>query len=182
MLKYDSRLKSFSRQLRINMSDAEQLLWRHLRRKQILGVQFYRQKPIGLFIVDFYAPALNLVIELDGGQHFEPEAMKYDQQRDEYLRQQGLCVMRFDNLQVMKEAESVLNMIYEFAGAAKSDQIQIPPSPPFPKGEIATGSSARGGAAVVADDAVDGVVCFAQIEKTLGEWLSEEDERAYREL
>ena len=124
MLKYEPCLKPYSRRLRINMTDAEQLLWRHLRRKQILGVQFYRQKPIGLFIVDFYAPALNLVIELDGGQHFEPEAMKYDQQRDEYLRQQGLCVMRFDNLQVMKETESVLTVIYEFAKSPLAPLLQ----------------------------------------------------------
>jgi len=128
LLKYEPRLKPYARRLRSNMTDAEQLLWRHLRRKQILGVQFYRQKPIGLFIVDFYAPALALVIELDGGQYFEPDAMKYDRQRDEYLRQQGLCVMRFDNLQVMKETESVLNIIYEFA--------KSPPSPPFAKGGI----------------------------------------------
>ena len=127
MLKYQPRLKPYARRFRSNMTDAEQLLWRYLRRKQILGVQFYRQKPIGLFIVDFYAPALALVIELDGGQHFEPEAMKYDQQRDEYLRQQGLCVMRFDNLQVMKETESVLNMIYEFAKS---------PQPPLTKGKL----------------------------------------------
>jgi very-short-patch-repair endonuclease len=141
MLKYEPRLKFYSRRLRSNMTDAEQLLWRHLRRKQILGVQFYRQKPIGLFIVDFYAPALDLVIELDGGQHFEPEAMKYDQQRDEYLRQQGLCVMRFDNLQVMKETESVLTMIVEFAEKRNPPNPLKSPQPPLSKGEFVKGGS-----------------------------------------
>ena len=130
MLKYEPRLKPYSRRLRSDMTDAEQLLWRYLRRKQILGVQFYRQKPIGRFIVDFFAPALGLVIELDGGQHFEPVALEYDRHRDAYLQQQGLQVMRFDNMQVMKETESVLNMIYEFARKKKS-----PLAPPSQRGE-----------------------------------------------
>ena len=55
------------------MTDAEQLLWQRLRRKQILGLQFYRQKPILNFIVDFYCPSVSLVIECDGGQHFTVE-------------------------------------------------------------------------------------------------------------
>jgi len=54
-----------------DLTDAEQRLWARLRRKQILGVQFYRQKPIGNYIADFYAPAAQLVVEVDGSQHFE---------------------------------------------------------------------------------------------------------------
>jgi len=49
------------------MTDAEQLLWKYVRRKQLCDIQFYRQKPIGHYIVDFYAPAAKLVIEIDGG-------------------------------------------------------------------------------------------------------------------
>lgn len=128
MLKYEPRLKSHSRQLRSNMTDAEQLLWSHLRRKQILGVQFYRQKPIGHFIADFFAPAIGLVVELDGEQHFEQNALQRDRKRDEFFQQQGLQVMRFDNAQVMKETESVLAMIFEFASA------KSPLPPPFAKG------------------------------------------------
>lgn len=129
MLRYKPRLKSYSRQLRSNMTDAEQLLWQHLRRKQVLGVQFYRQKPIGQFIVDFYAPAIGLVIELDGGQHFEQNRLEHDRERDNSLRQQRLQVMRFDNAQVMKEMESVLAMIFEFA------RTKSPLTPLFQRGE-----------------------------------------------
>ncbi len=72
MLRYNTRIKSRARLLRANPTDAERRLWGRLRRKQILGVQVYRQKPIGNYIADFYAPAARLVIEVDGSQHFEP--------------------------------------------------------------------------------------------------------------
>ena len=66
MLKYRNNLKPLARQLRLNMTDAEQKLWFQLRRKQILDIVFYRQKPIGNYIVDFYAPSQKLVVEVDG--------------------------------------------------------------------------------------------------------------------
>jgi len=66
MLKYSCSLKSKARRLRSELTDSESLLWSRLRRKQLMGVQFYRQKPVGDYIVDFYAPWANLVIELDG--------------------------------------------------------------------------------------------------------------------
>jgi very-short-patch-repair endonuclease len=66
MLNYNKTLKEFSRNLRHNMTDAERLLWSKIRGKQLKGYQFYRQKPIGNYIVDFYCPKANIVIELDG--------------------------------------------------------------------------------------------------------------------
>ena len=66
MQPYNKTLKQASRVLRKNMTDAESLLWSRLRRKQILGVQFYRQKPLLNFIVDIYCPIAKLVIECDG--------------------------------------------------------------------------------------------------------------------
>jgi very-short-patch-repair endonuclease len=59
MLRYSRHLKGVARLLRWNLTDAESRLWSRLRRKQILGVQFYRQKPIGNYVVDFYAPAVS---------------------------------------------------------------------------------------------------------------------------
>ena len=85
MLPYNKQLKSNSRQLRVNMTEAEQKLWYRIRRKQINNWQFYRQKPLGPYIVDFYCPAAGLVIELDGSQHFVEEHRLADQQRDLYL-------------------------------------------------------------------------------------------------
>jgi very-short-patch-repair endonuclease len=66
MLRYNPNLKFLARNLRVNLTDSEQRLWSRLRRRQILGVQFYRQKPLGNYIADFYAPKVNLVIEIDG--------------------------------------------------------------------------------------------------------------------
>ena len=112
MQPYNKYLKLPSRDLRNNMTDAEQLLWRKLRRKQILGLQFYRQKPILNFIVDFYCPAANLVIECDGSQHFAVEGLEADRVRDQALAQLGLKVLRFDNRQILTEIDAVVEQIY----------------------------------------------------------------------
>jgi very-short-patch-repair endonuclease len=93
------------------MTDAELLLWQRVRLKQVRGLQFYRQKPLLAFIVDFYFPKAGLVIELDGGQHFEEEHRAADTQRDAALTRLGLQVLRFDNRQVLLEIEAVMTVI-----------------------------------------------------------------------
>jgi very-short-patch-repair endonuclease len=95
------------------MTDAEQALWHQLRRKQIQGLQFYRQKPLLSYIVDFYCPAAKLVIELDGSQHFEADHLIKDQNRDAALANTGLTILRFDNRQVLLEMQAVLEVINE---------------------------------------------------------------------
>ena len=67
------------------MTDAEIALWAKLSRKQLFGLQFYRQKPLGRFIVDFYCASTRLVIEIDGGQHYEKEGASREAIRDRYL-------------------------------------------------------------------------------------------------
>jgi very-short-patch-repair endonuclease len=114
MQPYNKNLKQPSRDLRNNMTDAEKLLWSRLRNKQILGLQFYRQKPILNFIVDFYSPTANLVIECDGGQHYTVEGLEADRARDQALAQLGLNVLRFDNGQVMGEIDVVVEQIYSY--------------------------------------------------------------------
>ncbi|MDD2271960.1 MAG: DUF559 domain-containing protein [Desulfuromonadaceae bacterium] len=111
MREYRHNLKTPSRELRENMTDAEQLLWFRLRRKQLHGVQFYRQKPIGPFIVDFFAPGAGLVIEVDGSQHSEPDHLERDRTRDLCLAEEGLLVMRFNNREVLLEIDAVLELI-----------------------------------------------------------------------
>ena len=111
MLPYQRRLKPLSRQLRSDPTEAEQRLWACLRRKQVAGVQFYRQKPIAGYIVDFYCAAASLVIELDGSQHHEPEAQDYDRPRTQVLQALGLEVLRFDNRQVLTELDGVMAVI-----------------------------------------------------------------------
>ncbi len=95
------------------MTDAEQCLWQKIRNKQIGGVQFYRQKTLLSFIVDFYSPKAKLVVELDGRQHFEPEHQDKDKERDAQLTLSGLKVLRFDDRQVLTETEAVLKVIYD---------------------------------------------------------------------
>ena len=112
MLPYDRRLKPASRRLRNRMTDAEQRLWFRVRRKQIEGVQFYRQKPLLGYVVDFYAPAARLVVELDGGQHFGDGARTADARRDGALRGLGLQVLRFDDRQVLLETDAVIEAIW----------------------------------------------------------------------
>ena len=114
MLEYNNALKEPSRNLRNNMTEAERLLWSRLRRKQLQGIQFYRQKPIGSFIVDFYAPTVYLVIEVDGSQHLEMEHRVRDEFRDEFFAELGLSVLRFDNRQVLCETDAVVEQILQW--------------------------------------------------------------------
>lgn len=113
MPSYNRNLKQPSRDLRSNMTDAEQVLWQRLRRKQILGLQFYRQKPLLNFIVDFYCPAANLVVECDGSQHHTIEGLQADQVIDQCLNQLGLTVLRFDNRQILLETDVVVGAIFD---------------------------------------------------------------------
>ena len=113
MRTYQRHLKNHARQLRRSMTDAEQCLWQKLRGKQIANLQFYRQKPLGPYIVDFYCAAASLVIELDGSQHMESTQADHDRQRDQFLARTGLQVLRFDNRQVLLETRAVLEVIHE---------------------------------------------------------------------
>ena len=108
MLFYNRNNKQRSQYLRKNLTKAEVLLWSRLRRKQLCGIQFYRQKPILNYIVDFYAPSKNLVIEIDGGQHYEQELMK----RDKALEKLNLRVLRFSNLEILNCMDSIIATIF----------------------------------------------------------------------
>lgn len=114
MKPYNKNLKQASRDLRNNMTEAEKLLWARLRGKQILGLPVYRQKPILNYVVDFYCPAANLVIECDGGQHYTIEGSEADSIRDVALVKLGLKVLRFDNGQVLNKLDKVVERIYQF--------------------------------------------------------------------
>lgn len=128
MLTYHTKLKPLARNLRSNMTDAEQMLWFRLRRKQVMNLQFYRQKPLAGYIADFYCAAARLVIELDGSQHHDATALQRDQQRTAALQKLGLRVIRFDNRQVLLELEAVMDVIVAVVAE------EIPPSPPLAKG------------------------------------------------
>jgi very-short-patch-repair endonuclease len=112
MLPFNKKLKPFARELRKNMTEVEKLLWSKIRKKQLKGYQFYRQKNIGNYIVDFYCPAAKLIIELDGGQHYSPEGIEKDKRRDAYLNSLKLTVLRFPDRDVFINIDGVLQTIY----------------------------------------------------------------------
>ena len=112
MLKYNGNLKKYAGILRINMTDAEKLLWSRIRKKQLKSFQFYRQKSIGNYIVDFYCPSANIIVELDGGQHYGLEGERKDRIRDSYMNKIGLKVLRFADRDVLKNIDSVLSLIH----------------------------------------------------------------------
>ena len=95
------------------MTDAEQLLWSKLRRKQLRGLQFYRQRIIGNYIVDFYCPKAKLIIEVDGGQHYIDEGLEKNKERDIYMKDKGMKVLRFSDREVFNNINEVITMIYE---------------------------------------------------------------------
>jgi very-short-patch-repair endonuclease len=100
-----------ARELRSSMTDAERILWRALRNKQINSHRFRRQHLIEQYSADFACIEAKLVIELDGGQHQMHEA--YDEQRSEFLHAQGWRVLRFWNNEALENLDGVLFVIAE---------------------------------------------------------------------
>ncbi|MBD2486552.1 endonuclease domain-containing protein [Aulosira sp. FACHB-615] len=117
-LPYNPKLVERAKELRKNMTPAEKKLWcDYLRNFQF---RVLRQRPIHHFIVDFYCPTLQVVIEIDGDSHFTDEAQDYDRERTRILEGYGLKIIRFTNSQVLNHFESVCEHI----------QGLIPPNPP----------------------------------------------------
>jgi very-short-patch-repair endonuclease len=104
-------LNPYARDLRNNATEAERLLWRYLRRRQLKGFKFRRQRPIGPYICDFVCLETSIVIELDGNQHIAQAT--YDSNRDAFLRSQGFRVLRFWNADVLSQTDSIVAAIYE---------------------------------------------------------------------
>ena len=104
-LPYNPKLGDRAKELRKSMTKAERRLWYDYLRQ--LSTRFYRQRPIDNFIVDFYCPALKLVIEIDGDTHNSQEAKDYDLERSQRLEGYGLQVVRFTNEEVLADFEGV---------------------------------------------------------------------------
>ena len=99
------------RELRTNQTEVERIMWTILRNRNFLGVKFRRQHSIGNYIADFYCPSIKLVIELDGSVHFTEEGLEYDKIREEFMNSLGIKTLRFNNNDVMKNIEGVLEEI-----------------------------------------------------------------------
>ena len=113
MYYYNGKLIKYSQNLRSTMTDAERKLWSKLRLKQLKGYQFYRQRVIGNYIVDFCSRSLKLVIEVDGSQHYSDEGIAADKIRDQYLQDCGLKILRFNDYEVLTNINGVIESILE---------------------------------------------------------------------
>jgi len=110
-LRNDPTLKQRRRELRRNQTNAEMALWAKVRNKQFFGMRFFRQYSIGHYILDFYCPTVKLAVELDSGQHNQSDNREYDAARSEYLKAQGIDVMRFWDNEVLLDVQSVLSKL-----------------------------------------------------------------------
>lgn len=108
---YNPILKERARFLRNNSTLSEELLWNCLKRGQMMGFDFHRQKPILNYIVDFFCYDLMLAIEIDGSSHDNPEAEIYDKKRQQEIEKLGIYFLRFDDLEVKKDIGNVLRTI-----------------------------------------------------------------------
>jgi very-short-patch-repair endonuclease len=133
--------RNFARQLRQKSTFAEKRLWRLLRDRRFNGFKFRRQYPCGKYFLDFYCPEARLAIELDGGEHGFPERRQKDAVRDEFLKANGIKVLRFWNRYLLAELRSVRFEIWralmERSGQrerlqvflSKSNDLSVPQTP-----------------------------------------------------
>ncbi len=110
----DKYLKKYRRYLRNNTTTAERILWSRLRARQLYGVKFRRQFSIGPYILDFYCPAKQFAIELDGSQHMQETL--YENERRRFLESQNIIVLRFWNADIRGNFNSVLAEIIKVLG------------------------------------------------------------------
>ena len=122
VIPYNPKLKKIAQQLRNESTIAEIILWKHLKRKQLLGFDFNRQKPLGDYIVDFFSSKLKLAIEIDGESH----EMKgnYDEKRERNLHILGINILRFTNIQIKSNIDGVIKVIKDWIIVHKN-------TPPF---------------------------------------------------
>jgi very-short-patch-repair endonuclease len=110
------------------MTLAERIIWRALRAHRLNGAGFRRQVPIGPYIADFVSHAAMLIVEVDGGQHFEDAHERRDAVRDAYLNANGFRVLRFNNREVLTNRHGVLTIIAEALGEAVAPSLPSPAS------------------------------------------------------
>jgi very-short-patch-repair endonuclease len=106
-----------ARSLRSNTTLPEGILWRHLRGRQLGGLFFRRQHPIGPYILDFYCSAARLALEIDGAVHEQPDQMAHDRYRDYWLRQRGIRILRFAAADILRD-EALAGVLAAIAEAS----------------------------------------------------------------
>jgi len=114
IIPYNPTLKEFARKLRNSSTKAEIILWQKLKRKQMYGYDFHRQKPLGNYIVDFFCHELMLAIEVDGYSHELIEVYNKDVKKENSSNELGINVLRYSDYQVLKDTYNVLNSIEHY--------------------------------------------------------------------
>jgi very-short-patch-repair endonuclease len=123
ILPYNPILKERAKKLRKNMTLSEVLLWKHLKRKQIHGFDFDRQRPIDQFVVDFYCKDLMLAIEIDGSSHDGEKAQAKDKVRQKRLESFGVRFLRFGDIEVKRNIDGVVKTIAGWVLQHKDDLV-----------------------------------------------------------
>lgn len=113
-IKYNPKLKELARQLRNNSTKSEIKLWQKLKRGQMYGYDFHRQKPIDNYIVDFFCNKLQLAIELDGYSHEILEVWEKDKVKTKKLNELNIRILRFSDYQVMNDIDNILRTIEDY--------------------------------------------------------------------
>lgn len=109
---YQNRIQRLYRRIPAAVSEAEHQLWRKLRGRQVLGVQFYRQRPLGDYLMNFYAYKVELGIEVHTGQVDRVQSHESDVGRDVLCASPGLKLLSFDDFQVLNEINVVIGEIH----------------------------------------------------------------------
>ena len=106
-----NELNILARELRKNSTIQERRLWNLLKNRQFHNLKFKRQQPMGNYIVDFICKEAKIIVEIDGGQHNEPENIKADEERTKFLEQLGYKVIRFWNNEIYENIEGVIKKL-----------------------------------------------------------------------
>ena len=122
------RVRVRARELRQSSPEAERALWQHLRDRRLDGCKFRRQHPVGRYFADFACVEARLVVELDGGQHFEPEAIRADARRTAELNKHGFHVLRFTDREMLAESDAVLTSILSWLVEHHPHPSPLPPA------------------------------------------------------
>ncbi|MEI6455931.1 MAG: endonuclease domain-containing protein [bacterium] len=101
-------------ELRNTMTEAEKILWKHLRNRQLAGCRFRRQHPVNEFIIDFFCYEAMIAVEVDGEVHNDLTQIEYDIERTRILNQLGIMVIRFSNRDVESNINDVVKKIIDF--------------------------------------------------------------------
>ena len=127
-LRINARRGAFANVMRREPPEPEKLLWRHLSNSHLNGLKFRRQTVIGTYIFDFCCPRIGLIVEIDGDTHVEEDR---DRLRSQDLQEMGYFVIRFTNVDVMRNMDGVLARIVQIAATLPERRYTPTPTPPL---------------------------------------------------